>query len=476
MKAQGTDGVPRGQPKEGIAIGSKLTDWLKSWVTPGAKFLEPTDWFERGHDDISGGAYNDKGCPFTFQLFLRERLFGPPSCSRNGFRAAETSSDQTSRFFPSDLLGGQLKCMNPSPLELSSPLLIVDRGSSEEHRKCSPMWHKSCAVCLKKKTWMQGIFCDNFYWSVSGFHPCQKMWCEKCYTFDPEVKFHVRTVAVKHNRSEKDPFHQMHLEPHRSPNDFLVAHDGDHTLVSFECDFCIFRNLKHRNPDPTLNLDAFWSHSSWTVRGHRDSIKQGLKFSKLAGLSGPYIQDGPLPNHDHCGYEIAIKMLIYSRSSTGKYSLEYIQFDTIRKLRSSYGNFSMDQIKQTMFPYPWGTRKGDIDCSPQTLVVPSGSLILSMDADIEWVASLRGSEGLLLNLAGLKRHLGDIHDKYVTIALLGKIKGEHHDLAHLLPCVPVTSSGIQVRNAITDLIDLKEKAGFVDGPAISDISGKAFTS
>jgi hypothetical protein len=144
------------------------------------------------------------------------------------------------------------------------------------------------------------------------------------YTSDPKVNFHVRTMADEDNRSKTDPFHRMCLAKawgakHQSLNDFLVAHDGDHTLVSFECDFHIFQKLKHRDPDPTLetykllqacirhmNLDALWSHSSPTVRGHRDSIKRGLKFSKLAGLSGPYIQDGLLPNHDHCGDEIAI--------------------------------------------------------------------------------------------------------------------------------------------------------------------------
>eukprot|EP00978_Attheya_sp_CCMP212_P010531 scaffold25560_cov60-Attheya_sp.AAC.1 len=61
----------------------------------------------------------------------------------------------------------------------------------------------------------------------------------------------------------------------------------------------------------------------------------------------------------------------------------------------------------------------------------------------------------------------------LVIALLGKIKGEHHDFAHLLPCIHVTSSGIKVKQAIDDLmIEIKEKHGFRDGPAISDSAGR----
>jgi hypothetical protein len=32
-----------------------LKDWIKSWLGNQAEFLEPSDWFERGHD-MSGGS------------------------------------------------------------------------------------------------------------------------------------------------------------------------------------------------------------------------------------------------------------------------------------------------------------------------------------------------------------------------------------------------------------------------------------
>ena len=60
-----------------------------------------------------------------------------------------------------------------------------------------------------------------------------------------------------------------------------------------------------------------------------------------------------------------------------------------------------------------------------------------------FVLSLRGNEGLLVDLKALIEH--DVpSQKYVVIPLLGKVKGEHHVHQHLLPSVHVTNSGIQM--------------------------------
>jgi hypothetical protein len=65
--------------------------------------------------------------------------------------------------------------------------------------------------------------------------------------------------------------------------------------------------------------------------------------------------------------------------------------------------------------------------------------------------------------------------KYIVIALLGKIKGESGYRAHLLPCVPVTSSGIDVKASLTRLIKFKKLQGHEDGPAISDLNGRVLS-
>jgi hypothetical protein len=63
-------------------------------------------------------------------------------------------------------------------------------------------------------------------------------------------------------------------------------------------------------------------------------------------------------------------------------------------------------------------------------------------------------------------------DKYLVIALLGKLIGESDDRAHLLPCVPITSSGINASISLQRLIKFKLTRGCVDGPAISDLEGR----
>jgi hypothetical protein len=88
MKFQGVDGVSRGHQKEGVAVGhnmlsfiplnetplertSSLKPWLQSWLGAEAEFLEPEDWFERGHDQKGGfnneyGMYTPNISPGTF--------------------------------------------------------------------------------------------------------------------------------------------------------------------------------------------------------------------------------------------------------------------------------------------------------------------------------------------------------------------------------------------------------------------------
>ena len=54
-------------------------------------------------------------------------------------------------------------------------------------------------------------------------------------------------------------------------------------------------------------------------------------------LNGPFLAPGPLPYEDHCGYELALLMVVASRGK-GKYDEAYKQWDTIRKIRSTYSN------------------------------------------------------------------------------------------------------------------------------------------
>jgi hypothetical protein len=92
MKAQGTDGVSRGQMKEGVMPGLNMMsfipfhetatqrspgvrDWIVSWLGSAAEFLAPQDWFEQGHD-VSGGSNDLKG--FWHSTFSQGKLLWMP--------------------------------------------------------------------------------------------------------------------------------------------------------------------------------------------------------------------------------------------------------------------------------------------------------------------------------------------------------------------------------------------------------------
>jgi hypothetical protein len=46
---------------------------------------------------------------------------------------------------------------------------------------------------------------------------------------------------------------------------------------------------------------------------------------------------------------------------------------------------------------------------------------------------------------------------------------------HLLPCVPITSSGINMITSLQRLTKFKRTCGCVDGPVISDLAGILFS-
>lgn len=127
------------------------------------------------------------------------------------------------------------------------------------------------------------------------------------------------------------------------------ARDGDHLLVTMQCDLCIFRNLTFRNPiegsevDDLLlccirriNLDAFWSRASKTVNGTKLEVNQMLRLWSSVGIEPTFLPLGPFPVGDSMGYGLAIAMVLKSLEP-GSYS-NHQQFETIRKLRSGFSN------------------------------------------------------------------------------------------------------------------------------------------
>ena len=128
---------------------------------------------------------------------------------------------------------------------------------------------------------------------------------------------------------------------------FATARNGDNLMVPFECDLCVFGKLFDHDPDATnekdvfamgcirrVILDALWSRASSTVVANTLKAREGLMISRRMGMKGPAEPPGPLPSHDHCGYEVAIQIVVDSLGS-GRYSKTHKQWDTVRKHRTA---------------------------------------------------------------------------------------------------------------------------------------------
>ena len=178
------------------------------------------------------------------------------------------------------------------------------------------------------------------------------MWCGKCYTSVPAPDFHIEGDDRENAGDEDfDRISSGWVTPKSDSDRFKQGRNGDDLTTPFECDYCIFRKLYGRNPVEAgglddysmacirrINLDACWSRATSTVSGNASLlIRQGLRLSASVGLEGPYYPPGPVPGHDHCGYKVAIQMVLASLEK-GSYSTTHKQFDTIRRLRSSYSN------------------------------------------------------------------------------------------------------------------------------------------
>ena len=221
-------------------------------------------------------------------------------------------------------------------------------------------------------------------------------------------------------------------------------------------------------------------------------LRVGERISRLVWLNGPAIHLGPLPPHDHCGYEVAIQMILHSRLPVCN-SKEYIQYKTIWKTRTAHINqvraspqynsvqfFMIDknggsrQTSNNVYSSWWFRKSNDRLCrhmsfilnkyrglslslmvnaletteekildSPHWIKAKHKWIVFSADCTVSYVLSLQGCKGLLLNLEGLRK-LWDPNRNYMVIALLGRIKGETGDNSHLIPCVKKTGSRIDV--------------------------------
>ena len=148
----------------------------------------------------------------------------------------------------------------------------------------------------------------------------------------------MKTTPGLHDEIDGDRLQQAWGKRQVAMSAFLEARDGDHLMSPFECDTCIFWKLTGKEPNPEntmkdrmllacirrVNLDAFWSRMSSTVTTNKDKVRSAIKLSESVGLNGPFKSTSAFPTWDHCGYEVAIQMVLASLKP-GRYSSAYTQ-------------------------------------------------------------------------------------------------------------------------------------------------------
>ena len=128
----------------------------------------------------------------------------------------------------------------------------------------------------------------------------------------------------------------------------MTARPGDMLCSPFQCDHCWFINLCRREPSHIsysderllgyirrVNLDLMWSRERGTVANTLAAVNRGRTMSIELGLVPQPVKLGPWPLGDGQGFQTAMEMLRASQKK-GKNNANYVQFDTVRKIRTAY--------------------------------------------------------------------------------------------------------------------------------------------
>ena len=94
---------------------------------------------------------------------------------------------------------------------------------------------------------------------------------------------------------------------------------------------------------------------------------------------------------------------------------------------------------------------------------------------ISYVLSLRGSEGLMVDLSNLAKGIEE-KKEYVLIGFKGKIKEETMERNYLFLCIKVTSSSLKVKLWIKLFINTHKSFRRGEGSAITDSRGDIITT
>ena len=307
----------------------------------------------------------------------------------------------------------------------------------------------------------------------------------------------------------------------------------------FQCEFCWFANIHEKDSNDwyasdsrklaymrQVNLDVFWSREPSTVQNTLSTLKRAKQCSEDIGLPPINLKVGPWPIGDNCGFQIAIEMIKMSQGK-GRNSAKYIQYDSIRKIRSAYSNvFESGPIRCTdnrklktdrgqishfvngdtdsklfgMFMKGCEKRMGrfvkqDCGISNEILLVILNMyetefdnvetstdrkrfmLICGAAFVILWGGALRGGEIMMMEASELITRRLDGKDEgrfgHVVIPLMGRFKNETGERNLIIILTNITKGGIYIRKWVEALANmlLTEGRHKTVGPAICDKNG-----
>ena len=275
-----------------------------------------------------------------------------------------------------------------------------------------------------------------------------------------------------------------------------------------------------------VNLDIMWSREGSTVYNNLTSLRKGKRMSEDLGLKPVGIDLGPWPVCDGQGFQVAIEMIRASQEE-GRNDKTYVQFDTIRKIRSAYANTldaTIGSCQTNLFLRGTGGRNSTLTFSEtdsrlfqmfvsgcekrmgrrvlqelgvslevlQEVLKHLEVIIRDKDSDhdrkrlaviagatfvVLFGGALRGGEVLLMEAKDLCKRImdGRDHKKYphVAVPLMGRFKGETGERNVLLGLCSKTKHALEIRVWVERLVLVLRGEGKDKriGPAICEMDG-----
>ena len=320
---------------------------------------------------------------------------------------------------------------------------------------------------------------------------------------------------------------------------FVSARNGDMLSAPFQCEFCWFGNLHKMDCNEwyasdarklaymrQVNLDIFWSREPSTVYNTLSTLRRAKQFSEELGFDPINLKVGPWPIEDNVGFQIAIEMIKMSQGK-GRNSTKYIQYDSIRKIRSAYANLyesgpdrcrdnrklksdrgqmlhfvsgETDSKLFSMFMKGCEKRMGrfvkqdcgisndimlaildmydkEFDESITTAGRKRFMLICGAAFVILWGGALRGGEIMMMEATELIYRKLDGKEEgkngHIVVPLMGRFKNETGERNLIIILSNTTKGGIQIRKWVEGLANMLEAEGRnkTVGPAICDKDG-----